>query len=186
MRIQALKHLATVALAICGHRRIIVFGSASLFGTFPDADERHELLRTSQDADFIIDPFDERTGITLCDAIGSDAEFASQFGYHADIVRPFATENFPPGWEGRLVSLEGMANVFCLNPHDMAVAKLFAGRPKDIELLTELAVTGRLDLERVGELLCETPMVEAMIVKTHQRLRQVAQQAAERGTQAGD
>jgi hypothetical protein len=173
MDIQALKHMATVAQAISGPRRILVFGSASLFGTFPSADEQLEMLRRSQDADFIIQPFDEATGRTLNDAIGSDAEFAAQFGYHADIVRPFATENFPPDFESRLVPLNGCPNVFCLDPHDMAVAKLMVGRPKDIALLADLARQQRLDLERVATLLRQTPLAEAMIVKTHRVLESV-------------
>ena len=185
MDIQALKHMATVAQAIAGPRKIVVFGSASLFGTFPTADDQLEMLRRSQDADFILQPFDEATGRTLNDAIGGDAEFAAQFGYHADIVQPFATENFPPDFESRLVPLDGCANVFCLDPHDMAVAKLMVGRPKDIALLTDLARQQRLNLEKLATLLRQTPMTEAMIVKTHRVLDAVRTAAESAGAPQG-
>jgi hypothetical protein len=170
MDLKALKHLAGVVQAITLGRRIIVFGSSSLFASFPHADDDYELLRRSMDADFVLDPFDEATGKTVGDAIGAEAEFANQHGYYADIVRPIVCENFPPGWEDRLIPLDGVPNVFCLEPHDMAVAKLFAGRPKDISLLTDLLKSQRLHALRIYRL----PMPEAMIVKTHQRLRQAA------------
>lgn len=84
------------------------------------------------DADFVLDPFDETTGKTVGDAIGAEADFASQFGYYADIVRPIGCENFPPGWEDRLIPLEGVPNVFCLEPHDMAAAKFCPVTPLSV------------------------------------------------------
>ncbi len=174
MDLKALKHLASVVQAITLGRRLIVFGSILPLRRFPEADDDYELMRRSMDADFVLDPFDETTGKTVGDAIGAEADFASQFGYYADIVRPIVCENFPPGWEDRVIPLEGVANVFCLEPHDMAVAKLFAGRPKDIALLTALMKSQRLDALRIYHLLFETPMPEAMIVKTHSRLKQAA------------
>ncbi|MFO1484443.1 MAG: hypothetical protein U1F71_13875 [Verrucomicrobiaceae bacterium] len=99
MRIEALKHMVGVALAITRGGRIIVFGSSSLLGTVPDADQRFELIRRSLDADFILDPFDDQIARTAQDALGVDTDFEREFGYHADIVRPMAFDNFPPGWE---------------------------------------------------------------------------------------
>lgn len=173
--------MATVAQAIAGPRKIFVFGSASLFGTFPTADEQREMLRRSQDADFIIQPFDEAAGRTLNDAIGGDAALAAQFGYHAGIVRPCAIENFPPDFESRLVPLDGCANVFCLDPHDMAVARLMIGRPMGIALLADLARQQRLDLEKVAALLDRTPMTEAMVVNAYRVLDAVRPAAESAG-----
>lgn len=61
----------------------------------------------------------------------------------------------------------------------MAVAKLFAGRPKDIRLLSFLLATGRLEEAKVRKLLWNTPMEEKWIVKTHAVLEQVVAEAAE-------
>ena len=175
MRIEALKHMADVALAITRGGRIIVFGSSSLFGSIPDADRRFELIRRSLDADFILDPFDDQIARIAQDTLGVDTEFEREFGYHADIVRPMAFENFPPGWEQRLLPLDGCARVFCLEPHDMAVAKLFAGRPKDITLLADLMREGLLDVKVLAKRLFDTPMTEAWIVRTHSKLREAAE-----------
>src|SRR5687768_14335837 len=102
MRLEALKHMAGVVLSIARGGRIVVFGSSSLFGTVPDADSEFDLIKRSRDADFILDPFDEIIGRIAHDALGAATPFAEQFGYHADIVRPIAFENFPPGWDKRL------------------------------------------------------------------------------------
>ena len=155
-------------------QRLVVFGSGSLLASFEQLGTEDSLVKRSRDADFIMFPWDEVLEQDIHRHIGADFVFDQKFGYHADIIRPIVTENFPPGWEERLVPLAGMENVFCLEPHDMAVAKLFAGRPKDISLLTDLVKAQRLRALTVFERLCATPMTEAMIVKTHQRLQQVA------------
>ncbi|MDI1313097.1 DUF6036 family nucleotidyltransferase [Prosthecobacter sp.] len=84
-----------------------------------------------------------------------------------------------PDFRNRLVPLEGCPRVFALDPHDMAVAKLFAGRPKDIRLLSFLLATDRLDEAKVRKLLWDTPMEEKWIVKTHAVLEQVVAEAAQ-------
>lgn len=73
--------------------------------------------------------------------------------------------------------LEGCPRVFALNPHDMAVAKLFAGRPKDIRLRAFLLGTKRLDEQKVRKLLWNTQMEEKWIVRTHQVLDQAVAEA---------
>lgn len=158
-------------------RRLIVFGSGSLLATFPDLGESDSGVRRSRDADFLMFPWDEDLAQAIHESLGPDFAFDRAHGYYADIVRPFAVENFPPDDEARLVPLEGCANVFCLDPHDMAVAKLMVGRPKDVALLAELARQQRLDLERVAALLRKTPLVEAMIVKTDRVLSEVRRAA---------
>jgi hypothetical protein len=55
------------------------------------------------------------------------------------------TAVLPDGWEGRLVRFEtagtrGMV-AWCLEPHDLWISKMIAGRPKDLEF-------GRALLER--------------------------------------
>lgn len=69
---------------------------------------------------------------------------------------------------------------FCLDPPDMAVAKLMVGRPKDITLLADLTRQQRLDLETVATLLRQSPMTEAMIVKSY-RVLDAVRRAAESG-----
>ena len=72
-----------------------------------------------------------------------------------------AFENFPPGWDSRLVALEGCLGVFCLEPHDMAVAYCFPARPKDRQLLVSLISAGRLDPLIIKERLSSMLLTEA-------------------------
>ena len=106
MHLKALKHLAAVAAAIAQEGRIVVLGSSSILGTYPEADSDYEWVRLSRDADFVLDPYDDGTARIAHDALGVDSVFDQQYGYYADIIRPMAYENFLPGWQDRLVPLK--------------------------------------------------------------------------------
>lgn len=80
MHLKALKHLAAVAAAIAQKGRIVVFGSSSILGTYPEADSDYELVRRSRDADFVIDPYDDGTARIAHDALGVDSVFDQQYG----------------------------------------------------------------------------------------------------------
>jgi len=81
-------------------------------------------------------------------AIGELSPFHQQFGYYADGVGP-ETAVLPNGWEGRRSLIEvrtlRAARVlgWCLELHDLLVAKYVAGREKD---LTYCAAVIRLRL----------------------------------------
>lgn len=180
MRLDTLKHLARAVSGTSEAERVVVFGSASLLMRFPELGDDHGgPLRNTFDADFIPTPFDEEMGQLLHLTFGKGRPFHVHFGYYADIIRPLAFEEFPKGWDERLVPLSGVERVFCLEPHDMAAAKCQAGRPKDIELLALLIATGRLDPAEITERLYLVPMREAMIVKSHNVLKEAVARAAE-------
>lgn len=136
-----------------------------------------ELYQQTKDADFIFEPWEQSLGKALNSAVGKESLFYDHFGYYADIISPAAFDCFPPDFRDRLVPLEGCPRVFALDPHDMAVAKLFAGRPKDVRLLAFLLATKRLDEQKVRKLLWDTPMEEKWIVRMHQVLDQAVAEA---------
>lgn len=179
MRLDTLKHLARAIAATSEAEKIIVFGSSSLLPSFPELGDDHGgPLAKTFDADFIPTPFVEEMGQLLDATFGKERRFHNHFGYYADIIRPFAFEEFPAGWDERLVPLSGVDRVFCLEPHDMAAAKCQAGRPKDIELLAFLISTGKLDGNVIRERLRLVPMREAMIVKSHKTLDEAIARSA--------
>jgi len=178
MRLGALKHMAEVVRAMARPGRIVVIGSSSLFASFPEIDADDGPLMNTNDADFVVLPFDEMTGQMIHDALSEGRNFHQRHGYYADILRPIGLEELTPGWEERLVPLPGMEDlVFCLHPKDMAVCKLRAGRPKDVALLAVLIRTGMLDAAELRVHLRETPMREAVIARSHKCLNQVREQA---------
>jgi len=178
MRLDTLKHLAAAVAGVSEAEKVIIFGSASLLSSFPDlGDDYGGPLARTFDADMIPLPFAEEMGNLLHLTFGESRAFHHHFGYYADIVRPLIFELFPKGWEDRLIPLHGVERVFCLEPHDVAAAKCQAGRPKDVDLLALLIASGRLIPSLVTERLFGVPMREAMIVRSHQILKEAVDKA---------
>lgn len=179
MRLHALKHVVRAAQAVTGSERIIVLGSSSLLATFGDLGEAGQPLEASVDADLLLEPDNEDLAKLLLDCLGAERPFENHFGYHADVLRAAIKDSLPPDWESRLVPLADCPGVVCLEPHDLAVAKLHASRPKDLTVLAALLATGRLDAATVRERLGQTPMREALVVRTHDGLKKAEGMAAE-------
>jgi hypothetical protein len=79
--------------------------------------------------------------------IGEFTLFDVEYGYYAEgVEEPLC--RFPPGWRERLIPLntpatEGVTDL-CAEPHDLAVAKLLAGRDKDLKYVRALLKSGHL------------------------------------------
>ena len=74
-------------------------------------------------------------------AIGEGSPFHERFGYYAQGVGP-ETSAVPTGWQSRVVRIQN-ANTdqkvgLCLEPLDLAAAKLAAGREKDWIFVAEM------------------------------------------------
>ena len=144
MLVQSLKHLAQSALALAQSRRIFILGSSSILVSFPELGEAG-LLDNTFDADLLLDPITKGISDLLKEAIGEGSLFEKERGYHANILHPSIAETLPPGWEGRLVAVEGVDNVFALEPLDLAAVKIVVGREKDLAL-----VRGLLELRKIS------------------------------------
>ncbi|CAN5412076.1 hypothetical protein BH20VER3_BH20VER3_21480 [soil metagenome] len=177
MRLESLVHVVRVASAITPGRRIVILGSSSLLGSFPELGDETGPLETSFDADLLIEGVDEQLAAVLEEAIGMESLFKAREGYFADTLRPTVTETFPRGWEARLVSLPGCEAASCLDPHDLAAVKMQTGREKDFVLCAELLAMGRLRSDLIDERLQETRMTERMMVLSSQRLQQTIEMA---------
>ena len=81
-------------------------------------------------------------------AIGPDTDFDRTHGYHADGVGP-NTASLPEGWKDRLTPIcnpnTDNATGWCIDLHDIAIAKYAAGRPKDLRYLHDLWKHGMLN-----------------------------------------
>ena len=88
----------------------------------PVAGDRNEINRLSDHLD---------------GSLGQESHFHETFGFHVDGIS-IETSVLPVGWIERLipeVDPSSGATGWCLDPHDLAVAKLIAGRPKDIDFV---------------------------------------------------
>lgn len=130
MRREDLEHLIRAAAAITNQYELVVVGSQSILGAFPDAPAA--LLR-SMEADLY--PLRRPDLADLIDsAIGELSPFHDQFGYYAQGVGP-ETAILPAGWADRVVKIQNkntdLKTGLCLDVHDLAASKLAAGREKD-------------------------------------------------------
>ncbi len=173
MRRSDLEHVIGAAASALGADAFVVIGSQAILGPFPDAPEA--LLRSME-----VDLFPKESpeqAIEIDGALGDGSPFHEAFGYYAHGVGP-ETAKAPAGWEDRLVEIDipprpgsgQAAKAYCLEPHDLVLAKCAAGRDRDWEFAKE-AIAGRVVdpqvlLARVEDL----PLGEEQVSAIHRRL----------------
>lgn len=117
-----------------------------MLGQFPEA-SKNPVLSYSMEADLYLKNKIKNT-ILVEGAIGEGSMFHQTFGYYAQEVGP-NTAILPNGWEDRLfpvvVKRDGRTVTgYCLDAHDLAVAKYAAGREKDYIFLAVMINKGML------------------------------------------
>jgi hypothetical protein len=129
-----LEHAIQATGAIRGDRELYIVGSQAILGSYRDA--HPELLR-SMEVD--IAPKNRPELESLIEgSIGELSPFHKTFGFHVDGV-DIEGIVLPGGWQERVVVVDNTnTNGFrglCLEPADLAVSELAAGRSKDIEFV---------------------------------------------------
>jgi hypothetical protein len=160
MRLQSLKHLIEVILAVARPTTVRILGSSSLLPMHPELGEKGCALELTTDADFLLEPSNEGIAESLQLAAGADSAFMAKFGYYADIMRPAIGDALPAGWESRLHPVAGYANVFALDVYDLALVKLMIGREKDLDLLRALFRLSIIEPARLREHYQKSPLDE--------------------------
>jgi len=136
-----LEHLIRAAGTIANDADIVVIGSQSILGQFPDAPAS---LLVSAEADVF--PLNHPELSDLIDgSIGEGSPFHELYGYYAQGVDE-RTATLPRGWRERLVKISNPNTLgitgWCLEVHDLAISKYVAGREKDRQFTHELARQG--------------------------------------------
>jgi len=141
MKRSELEHLIRAAGSIANVPEIVVIGSQSILGQFPNAPAS---LLVSAEADVF--PLNNPDLSDLIDgSIGEGSPFHELYGYYAQGVDE-KTATLPRGWRKRLVRISnpntnGITGL-CLEVHDLAISKYVAGREKDRDFTRELARHG--------------------------------------------
>ena len=131
---------------------IVVVGSQAVLAQYPNAPA--SLLRSLE-----VDVFprsEPQRADEIDGAIGEGSRFYETYGYYAHGVGP-ETAVAPAGWEGRLVRLElpairpreGTVIAWCLEVHDLVLAKLAAGREHDLEFAADALREGLVDPDQL-------------------------------------
>ena len=132
-----LEHLIRASGEIAGDNEIIIIGSQAILGQFPNAPLT---LLMSMKADIYPRNNPEKAD-KVDGAIGEGSSFHELHGYYAQGVGE-KTAVLPKGWKGRLVAVNnentGGVTGYCLEAHDLAISKMIAMRPKDLEFVQEL------------------------------------------------
>lgn len=151
-----LEHVIRAAAGNADALDIVVIGSQSILGAYPEAPK--ELLESMEVDVFPLQRAED--AILIDGAMGERSVFHETFGYYAHGVGE-DTAILPEGWRLRLVPVCNEntrgATGWCLEPHDLAVSKLLAGREKDLEFVQVLLSFGMVDAaivkERIGMVL---------------------------------
>jgi hypothetical protein len=170
MRLRSLNRLVSAALALSGCSRLFIFGSSSIFASFPELDSEEGPLEATYDADLLLEPIDKETAAILSESIGNKSLHHNKHGFYADILHPSITDPFPPGWQDRLVPLDGFSNVWALDPHDLGIVKLCVGREKDLELVGALLKLKKLDCAKLRERFAVLPLGEKELFRAGRNL----------------
>lgn len=157
MRLDELRHIIRAACELIEEDVVIVGGSQAVIAQFPEGLPKSLLLSREADIAALSDPSDEKA-LIINGNIGEYTLFHSTHGVYAEGVSRsmFA---LPDLWMDRAIELDGLAQRktigLCPEVHDLAVAKLVAGRGKDVDWIKTLLRSGHLKadlfLERVLE-----------------------------------
>lgn len=157
------------AATIADVRELVVIESQAILGAFPAAPA--ELL-ISVDADLYPLRHPERADL-IDGSIGEGSPLHETFGYYARGVGP-ETAILPEGSEGRLVRIENdstrPAVGLCLDAHDLVIAKLVAGREKDLAFTAAAARHGLVDEATLLERVRSTPVSDEQRDRIAQRI----------------
>jgi hypothetical protein len=160
MRRSELEHVIRASGDIAQDDEIVVIGSQSILGQFPDAPVR---LLVSMEMD-VYPKNKPELADKIDGAIGEGSSFHEQNGYYAQGVGP-ETAVLPDGWQERLIvvnneNTNGVSGL-CLEVHDLAISKLVAARPKDFEFIQELIRQNMIEQMTLTERLAETRLSKA-------------------------
>lgn len=169
MNRQQLYHAIRAACGIAGVDRVIVVGSQSILASF-DIDELPPVTHLSAEVDVMpdVEDFDLMVSLSdLIEAVGGElSPFEELHGFSLDGV-DLTTSVLPIGWRDRLVVVSNeftrdpvtgaQFTGLCLDPADLCVAKLCAGREKDRWFVTALFDSGLVDRTIVRTRLLQMP-----------------------------
>jgi hypothetical protein len=134
------EHSVRAAASVVGVNEVLVIGSQALHGSVSD-DLPLEALRSVEVDVVALSDDDGRLADLIDGSIGEASMFHATFGYYAHGVAE-TTAVLPAGWRARLVRFESPGTngvtAWCLEPHDLWIAKAIAGRPKDLDFCRAL------------------------------------------------
>lgn len=164
MRKPDFDHVIAAAVDISGEREIVVIGSQAILASVEDPPAA---LVESMELD--VYPLNDPAKAEEIDAsLGDGSPFQGTFGFYAHGVGP-ETVKAPAGWEERLIKVavpprpaqkvEPVA--YCLELHDLVLAKCAAGRERDWDYAREMLNRELVELDELLDRIGDMPVPAA-------------------------
>jgi hypothetical protein len=177
MKRAQLEHLIRAAAVIADDDELIVIGSQAILGQYPDAPDA---LLVSVEADLYPKNHPERADL-IDGTIGELSPFHDTFGYYAQGVGE-STAVLPSGWQQRLVPIRNentrFATGWCLEAHDLVLAKYVARRDKDVRFIRDAIAHGLVDQQTLRSRAAQLPLAADEIARIGQLIEGDFHQAA--------
>ena len=132
-----------------------IVGSAAILAAAPESPPG--ALTATRDVD-VMPPDDDPVLIDRIDyVLGEASEFDDEYGYYAQGVDSKTPAYAPGNWKDRTIPLtvEETYTGRCMEPHDLVLSKLGAGREKDMEFARSAARLGLVEKETLLSRLSE-------------------------------
>jgi hypothetical protein len=141
VRREQLQHVILEIGERFGLTEFYVIGSAAILAAAPNP-ERAELVAT-RDVDVLPIVDDPRLSDQISFVIGEGSAFDEEHGYYAQGVDHRTARFAPSGWQQRAIAVTaGRYRALCMEPHDLVLSKLGAGRDKDLQFARAAAEAG--------------------------------------------
>ena len=171
MKRSQLAHILRAACDVTDDPRILVIGSQAILASFREEDLPADVTLSIEADVAFLDDLDESKSDKVDGAIGEESRFHETFGIYGQGVS-VGTAVLPAGWEDRLVAFDdpeaAASKALCLDPHDLVVSKLVAGREKDFRFASALIAARLVEpgtLSARAELLEGSPAVRRRVIK---------------------
>jgi len=134
-----------------------VIGSAAILAALPDPPEGE--LTATRDVDVVPPDDDERLADRISFVLGEASDFDLEHGYYAQGVTSRTATYAPVDWMSRAIPVRvGEYTGWCMEPHDLVLSKLGAGREKDLDFARSSLKLGLVQPQelrkRLGEVDC--------------------------------
>ena len=147
-----------------------IVGSAAILAALPNPPDG--ALTATRDVDVIPPDDDERLADRISFVLGEASDFDREHGYYAQGVTSRTPTYAPSGWMARTVPIRtDRYTGWCMEPHDLVLSKLGAGRNKDLEFARDAASLGLVQREellaRLGSVTCSDDHRKQMTARVH-------------------
>ena len=136
---------------------IYIIGSAAILAVMPNPPEGE--LTATRDVDVIPPRDEERLADQISFVLGEASDFEAEYGYYAQGVTSATPQYAPVDWKSRTIDITVAGIVgHCMDPNDLVLSKLGAGRPKDLTFARAAAklrlIRSKALLERLEHIEC--------------------------------